>query len=128
MKRIHWLELYDPNHQYPVDPSTFFDKEDYVEAVNEWKDYVGSLDREMFAEFEAEEALESDDMKDYRQKAMKQMSRKRPCFTQYSSLDKEVSQEEMSLKKIKSYGQRNIISIIHLILQILHSTIMKVII
>ncbi|CUP38685.1 Uncharacterised protein [Catenibacterium mitsuokai] len=32
-------------------------------------------------------------MKDYRQKAMKQMSRKRPCFTQYSSLDKEVSQE-----------------------------------
>lgn len=89
-ERIHWLELYDPNHQYPVDPSEFVDEEDYVEAINEWKDYVASLD----AELDAEETLESDDMKDYRQKAMKQMSRKRPSFTQYSSLDKEVSQEE----------------------------------
>ena len=107
-QKLQWRKEYDSSNQYPVDPSTFFDKEDYVEAVNEWKDYVDSLDREMFAEFEAEEALESDDMKDYRQKAMKQMSRKRPSFTQYSSLDKEVSQEEnVSEEDKKSWAEKH---------------------
>lgn len=78
-ERIHWLELYDPNHQYPVDPSEFSDEENYVEAVNEWKDYVASLD----AELDEEEALESDDMDDYRNEALKQMSRKRPNSVEY---------------------------------------------
>lgn len=88
-ERIHWLELYDPNHQYPVDPSEFSDEEDYVEAVNEWKDYVASLDAEL-----DEEVLKSDDMDDYRNKALKQMSRKRPNSVEYH-LDNivEVSQE-----------------------------------
>lgn len=53
-ERIHWLELYDPNHQYPVDPSEFSD-----------------------------EVLKSDDMDDYRNKALKQMSRKRPNSGEY---------------------------------------------
>lgn len=90
-ERIHWLELYDPNHQYPVDPSEFSDEEDYVEAVNEWKDYVASLD----AELDEEEALESDDIDDYRNKALKQMSRKRPNSVEYH-FDNivEVSQKE----------------------------------
>lgn len=77
-ERIHWLELYDPNHQYPVDPSEFSDEEDYVEAVDEWKDYVASLDAEL-----DEEALKSDDMDEYCNKALKQMSRKRPNYVEY---------------------------------------------
>ena len=98
-ERIHWLELYDPNHQYPVDPSEFNDEEDYVEAVNEWKDYVASLD----AELDEEDALEFDDMDDYRNKALKQMSRKRPNSIE-CHLDniEEVSQEDK-----KSWGDKH---------------------
>lgn len=90
-ERIHWLELYDPDYQYPVNPSDFSDEEDYVEAVNEWKDYVASLD----AELDEEESLESHDMNDYRDKAIKQMSRRRPNFVEHHSDNKEeVIQEE----------------------------------
>ena len=101
-ERIHWLELYDPNHQYPVDPSEFSDEEDYVEAVNEWKDYVASLD----AELDEEEVLKSDDMDDYRNKALKQMSRKRPNSVEYH-LDNivEVSQEENVSEDDKKYWE-----------------------
>ena len=89
-ERIHWLELYDPNHQYPVDPSEFKCEGGYVEAVNEWKDYVARLDAEL-----DEEDLKSDDMDDYRNEALKQMSRKRPNSVEYH-LDNivEVHQEE----------------------------------
>ena len=97
-ERIHWLELYDPDYQYPVNPSEFRDEENYVEAVNEWKDYVASLD----AELDEEESLEPDDMDDYRNKALKQISRRRPNFVE-DHLDniEEVSQEEIVFKEDK---------------------------
>ena len=47
-KRKHWKQLYDPSHQYSVDPCHFYWEGDYVEAINKWKDY-------------AEKASESDD-------------------------------------------------------------------
>ena len=102
MERIRWQEQYDPDYQCAVDPGTFYDEEDYVEAVNEWKDYVASLDAELYAEFDAEEALESDDMTDYRQKVMKQISRKRPNFTEYNQIDtEEIYQEENETEEDK---------------------------
>ena len=99
------MELYDPDYQYPVNPSDFSDEEDYVEAVNEWKDYVASLD----AELDEEESLESDDMNDYREQAIKQMSRRRPNIAEHHSDNKEeVSQEEnVSEEDKRSWGDKH---------------------
>lgn len=99
-ERIHWLELYDPDYQYPVNPGDFSDEEDYVEAVNEWKDYVASLD----AELDEEDALVSDDMNDYRNKVIKQMSRRRPNLVEHhlDNIEENISEEDK-----KSWGDKH---------------------
>lgn len=68
-ERKQWREGYDPARKYPIDPCTFSVKEGYIEAVDDWKDYIAILDEETFGK--------PDDMGDYRYQALKQLSRRR---------------------------------------------------
>lgn len=61
-KRKHWKKLYDPSHQYPVDPCHFYYEGDYVENINKWKDYAASLDAEKVSESDNESVSQEEDV------------------------------------------------------------------